>query len=126
MWLFGVRILCGPQQRPRNPQQADPMGDSKVSGSFFGSGGSQDSQQGLRLLGSVAAEAGQVAPIRLVDQAFGMKAFGSGDGSRRGGLVDFQTFLGAVKGKSTRISSSATNSGVYDIRTPDFLKFIRG
>ena len=99
MWLFGVRILCGPQQRPRNPQQADPMGDSKVSGSFFGSGGSQDSQQGLRLLGSVAAEAGQVAPIRLVDQAFGMKAFGSGDGSRRGGLVDFQTFLGAVQGE---------------------------
>jgi hypothetical protein len=28
--------------------------------------------------------------------------------------------------KSARISSSATNSGVYDIRTPDFLKFIRG
>lgn len=100
-------------------------GRYEVSSGFFGGRGGQNRQQGLGLFCGVTTQAGQVAAIWLVDQFFLEQALGSSNGSGSGGLVDFQTFLGATQGKSARISSSATNSGVYDIRTPDVLGIVR-
>lgn len=85
----------------------------------------QNSQQALHVFGGIPAEAGQVASVWLGDQGFVEQAPGRGDGSGCGSLMNFEAFLELSRLKSARISSSATNSGVYDIRTPDFLGIVR-
>jgi len=49
------------------------------------------------MLGRIAAEAGQVATVRLGRQAFGMQAFGGGDGRTSGVVVRFQAFERVVE-----------------------------
>jgi hypothetical protein len=66
----------------------------------------------------IPTQAGQITPVGLREQPFGVQPSSGRDDCRIGGLVDLDPVLGTGQIEATSVLSSSTRSGVKGMATP--------